>query len=105
MRTSLGWLDREFMVTPCPGPDRIHNEMFQLLTPEQQKMATVLVTPPRNSQINTGPFNAYARSPGLGILLLQVSDFVRFNSALPPRLRKGLLMLRERRATNSQSAT
>ena len=24
MRTSLGWLDREFMVTPCPGPDRMN---------------------------------------------------------------------------------
>ena len=48
-------------------------------------MAKMLTTPPRNNQINTGPFNAYARSPALGILLLQVSDFVRFNSSLPPR--------------------
>jgi 4-carboxymuconolactone decarboxylase len=66
------------------------------LTPEQQKMATVLVTPPRNSQINTGPFNAYARSPGLGILLLQVSDYVRFNSSLPPRLSEFAIMIAAR---------
>src|SRR5260370_32359558 len=66
------------------------------LTPEQQKMATMLTTPPRNSQINTGPFNAYARSPGLGILLLQVSDYVRFNSSLPPRLSEFAIMIAAR---------
>jgi 4-carboxymuconolactone decarboxylase len=66
------------------------------LTPEQQKMATMLTTPPRNSGLNTGPFNAYARSPGLGILLLQVSDYVRFNSSLPPRLSEFAIMIAAR---------
>jgi 4-carboxymuconolactone decarboxylase len=66
------------------------------LTPEQQQMVTMLTTPPRNSQINTGPFNAYARSPALGILLLQVSDFVRFNSSLPPRLSEFAIMIAAR---------
>jgi len=66
------------------------------LTPEQQKMATVLTTPPRNSALNSGPFNAYARSPGLGLLLLQVSDYVRFNSSLPPRLSEFAIMIAAR---------
>ena len=66
------------------------------LTPEQQKMATMLTTPPRNSGLNTGPFNAYARSPGLGLLLLQVSDFVRFNTSLPPRLSEFAIMIAAR---------
>jgi 4-carboxymuconolactone decarboxylase len=67
------------------------------LTPEQQKMATVLTTPPRTGGgLNTGPFNAYARSPGLGILLLQVSDYVRFNSSLPPRLSEFAIMIAAR---------
>jgi 4-carboxymuconolactone decarboxylase len=66
------------------------------LTPEQQKMATMLTTPPRNSGLNTGPFNAYARSPGLGLLLLQVSDYVRFNSSLPPRLSEFAIMIAAR---------
>ena len=76
--------------------DRFSELRLDQLTPEQQKMVTMLTTPPRNSQINTGPFNAYARSPGLGILLLQVSDFVRFNSSLPPRLSEFAIMIAAR---------
>jgi 4-carboxymuconolactone decarboxylase len=73
--------------------DRFSELRLDQLSPEQQKMATMLKTPPRNSGLNTGPFNAYARSPGLGILLLQVSDYVRFNSSLPPRLSEFAIMI------------
>src|SRR5882762_3909475 len=76
--------------------ERFSELRLDQLTPEQQKMAAMLTTPPRNSQINTGPFNAYARSPGLGILLLHVSDFVRFNSSLPPRLSEFAIMIAAR---------
>ena len=73
--------------------ERFSELRLDQLTPEQQKMATMLRTPPRNSAINGGPFNAYARSPGLGLLLLQVSDYVRFNSSLPPRLSEFAIMI------------
>jgi 4-carboxymuconolactone decarboxylase len=63
------------------------------LTAEQQQMATMLATPPRNTKLNTGPFNAYARSPDLGILLLEVSDFVRFKTSLPPRLSEFAILI------------
>jgi 4-carboxymuconolactone decarboxylase len=76
--------------------ERFSELRLDQLTPEQQKMATMLKTPPRNSGLNTGPFNAYARSPGLGILLLQVSDYVRFNSSLPPRLSEFAIMIAAR---------
>jgi len=76
--------------------DRFSELRLDQLSPEQQKMATMLKTPPRNSGLNTGPFNAYARSPGLGILLLQVSDYVRFNSSLPPRLSEFAIMIAAR---------
>jgi len=76
--------------------ERFSELRLDQLTPEQQKMATVLTTPPRNSALNSGPFNAYARSPGLGLLLLQVSDYVRFNSALPPRLSEFAIMIAAR---------
>ena len=79
--------------------DRLSALRLDQLTPEQQTMATMLTTPPRNSQINTGPFNAYARSPGLGILLLQVSDYVRFNSSLPPRLSEFAILITSRQWT------
>src|ERR1700722_11468922 len=76
--------------------DRFSALRLDQLTSEQQTMAKMLTTPPRNNQINTGPFNAYARSPALGILLLQVSDFVRFNSSLPPRLSELAIMIAAR---------
>jgi 4-carboxymuconolactone decarboxylase len=77
--------------------ERFSELRLDQLTPEQQKMATVLTTPPRSGGlINSGPFNAYARSPGLGLLLLQVSDYVRFNSSLPPRLSEFAIMIAAR---------
>jgi 4-carboxymuconolactone decarboxylase len=66
------------------------------LTQEQQQMAVMLKTPPRSSELNGGPFNAYARSPGLGLLLLHVSDYVRFNSSLVPRLSEFAIMIAAR---------
>src|SRR5260370_30786107 len=66
------------------------------LTPEQQQMAVHLKTPPRNSELNGGPFNAYSRRPGLGLLLLPVSDYLRFNSSLPPPVREFASMITRR---------
>ena len=76
--------------------ERFSELRLDQLTPEQQQMATMLKTPPRSSELNTGPFNAYARSPGLGVLLLNVSDYVRFNSSLPPRLSEFAIMIAAR---------
>src|SRR5215472_1596427 len=76
--------------------ERFSELRLDQLTPEQQQMAVMLKTPPRSSELNGGPFNAYARSPGLGILLLHVSDYVRFNSSLPPRLSEFAIMIAAR---------
>jgi 4-carboxymuconolactone decarboxylase len=73
--------------------ERFSELRLDQLTPEQQQMAVHLKTPPRNSALNSGPFNAYARSPTLGLLLLQVSDYVRYNSSLPPRLSEFAIMI------------
>src|SRR5579871_1559878 len=73
--------------------ERFSELRLDQLTPEQQQMAVHLKTPPRNSALNGGPFNAYARSPGLGLRLLEVSDYVRFNSSLPPRLSEFAIMI------------
>jgi 4-carboxymuconolactone decarboxylase len=84
------------MCCAAQAEERFSQLRLDQLTPEQQKMATLLKTPPRNSALNSGPFNAYARSPGLGLLLLQVSDYVRFNSSLPPRLSEFAIMIAAR---------
>src|ERR1700732_4470771 len=81
------------LCSAAQAEERFSELRLDQLTPEQQKMAIHLKTPPRNSAINSGPFNAYARSPGLGLLLLQVSDYVRFNSSLPPRLSEFAIMI------------
>jgi 4-carboxymuconolactone decarboxylase len=84
------------MSLSAQADERFSELRLDQLSPDQQKMATMLSTPPRNSRINGGPFNAYARSPALGVLLLQVSDFVRFNTSLPPRLSEFAIMITAR---------
>jgi 4-carboxymuconolactone decarboxylase len=92
-RAAAGAAIVSLMCLGARAEERFSELRLDQLTPEQQKMAIHLKTPPRNSAINSGPFNAYARSPGLGLLLLQVSDYVRFNSSLPPRLSEFAIMI------------
>jgi len=83
-------------VVAAHADERFSELRLDQLTPEQQQMAVILKTPPRSSELNGGPFNAYARSPGLGLLLLHVSDYVRFNSSLAPRLSEFAIMIAAR---------
>jgi 4-carboxymuconolactone decarboxylase len=98
-QTAVGAVVAGLMCCGAQAQERFSPLRLDQLTPEQQQMVTMLTTPPRNSAINSGPFNAYARSPALGILLLQVSDFVRFNSSLPPRLSEFAIMIAARQWT------
>jgi 4-carboxymuconolactone decarboxylase len=97
--TACGVLVAGLLSVAARAQERFSPLALDQLTPEQQTMATMLATPPRNNKLNTGPFNAYARSPGLGVLLLHVSDFVRFNSSLPPRLSEFAIMIAARQWT------
>src|SRR5258707_1426821 len=83
--------------------ERFSELKLDQLSADQQKMATVLATPPRNSRINGGPFNAYARSPALRALLLQMSDFLRVNSSLPPRLSEFVTMITARQWSHASA--
>jgi 4-carboxymuconolactone decarboxylase len=98
-KTATGVLVAGLLIAGAQAQDRFSALSLDQLTPEQQTMATMLATPPRNNKLNTGPFNAYARSPGLGVLLLHVSDYVRFNSSLPPRLSEFAIMIAARQWT------
>lgn len=99
IRALAGVATMALALGPAQAQERFSALDLTRLTPEQQKMATMLATPPRNNALNSGPFNAYARSPALGILLLEVSDFVRFNSSLPPRLSEFAIMIAARQWT------
>src|SRR5580704_1015007 len=45
---------------PAQAEERFSPLRLDALSSEQQEMQKMLVTPPRNSRINTGPFNAFA---------------------------------------------
>ena len=64
--TACGVLIAGLLSVGARPQERFSPLALDQLTPEQQTMATMLATPPRNNKLNTGPFNAYARSPGLG---------------------------------------
>jgi 4-carboxymuconolactone decarboxylase len=96
MRVASGAAVASLLSVAAHADERFSELRLDQLTPEQQQMAVMLKTPPRSSELNGGPFNAYARSPGLGVLLLHVSDYVRFNSSLPPRLSEFAIMIAAR---------
>lgn len=96
---ACGALLAALLSPPARAEDRLSALKLDQLTAEQLAMAKMLTTPPRNSALNSGPFNAYARSPALGLLLLQVSDYVRFNTSLPPRLSELAIMISARQWT------
>jgi 4-carboxymuconolactone decarboxylase len=95
-RVASGAVVATVLSVAAHADERFSELRLDQLTPEQQQMAVMLKTPPRNSELNGGPFNAYARSPGLGLLLLHVSDYVRFNSSLAPRLSEFAIMIAAR---------
>jgi 4-carboxymuconolactone decarboxylase len=95
-RVASGAAVASLLSVAAHADERFSELRLDQLTPEQQQMAVMLKTPPRSSELNGGPFNAYARSPGLGVLLLHVSDYVRFNSSLAPRLSEFAIMIAAR---------
>ena len=76
------------------------------LTPEQQKLAQALVAGPRGGgdagpdavakMLKRGPFNAYMRSPELGMRLQAVGEFVRYKTSLPQRLNEFAILITAR---------
>src|ERR1700722_14352428 len=85
-RAAAGAAIVSLMCLGARAEERFSELRLDQLTPEQQKMAINLKTPPRNSAINSGPFKTHPRSPGLGLLLLPDRDYVGFNSSQPQRL-------------------
>jgi 4-carboxymuconolactone decarboxylase len=101
LRLSIGYVANigalvSLLSVGAQAQERFTDLRMDQLTPEQQRMVTMLSTPPRNNKITSPPFNLYARSPDLGIRLLELSDYVRFNSSLPPRLSEFAIMIAAR---------
>jgi 4-carboxymuconolactone decarboxylase len=72
---------------------------FNQLTPEQKQWAEAIAAPPRNAKFSNPPYNVYLRSPELAPRLTALSDYVRWNSSLPPRLSEFAILLAARQWT------
>jgi 4-carboxymuconolactone decarboxylase len=69
------------------------------LTPEQKAWADSIAQPPRNAKFTNPPYRAYIRNPVLAPKLQAISDYVRWNSSLPPRLSEFAILITARQWT------
>jgi 4-carboxymuconolactone decarboxylase len=72
------------------------------LSPEQKAYLENLQKPPRNNTnaLTNPPFKVYLRDPELGSKLEAVSDYVRWETGLAPRLTELAIMITARQWTN-----
>ena len=54
------------------------------LTPSQKAGADEIAVPPRNAKFGNPPYRAYIRNPDLAPRLSALSDYLRWNTSLPP---------------------
>jgi 4-carboxymuconolactone decarboxylase len=69
------------------------------LNPAQKAWADAIVAPPRNAKFVNPPYRAYFRSPDLAPRLTALSDYVRWNTSLPPRLSELAILITARQWT------
>jgi 4-carboxymuconolactone decarboxylase len=69
------------------------------LTPPQKAWAELITAPPRNAKFVNPPYRAYIRSPDLAPRLSALSDYVRWNTSLPPRLSELAILITARQWT------
>src|SRR6195952_4207885 len=69
------------------------------LTPPQKAWADLISAPPRNAKFGNGPYRAYIRSPDLAPRLSALSEYLRWNTSLPPRLSELAILITAREWT------
>ena len=69
------------------------------LTPPQKAWAEMIAPPPRNAKITNPPYRAYVRNPDLAPRLSALSDYLRWNTSLPPRLSELAILITARQWT------
>lgn len=90
-------------------PRRFKLIPLEELTPEQKKVADAIKSGARSKLKNSaasrpgplgGPFNVWLRSPGIGNLVQQLGEEIRFRSSLPSRLNELAILITARRWTS-----
>jgi 4-carboxymuconolactone decarboxylase len=69
------------------------------LNPEQKKWAELISAPPRNAKFVNPPYRAYITNPDLANRLSALSDYLRWNTSLPPRLSELAILITARQWT------
>jgi 4-carboxymuconolactone decarboxylase len=69
------------------------------LAPAQKAWAEAIAVPPRNAKWGAPPYRAYIRNPELAPKLSALSDYLRWNSTLPPRLSELAILITARNWT------
>ena len=69
------------------------------LTPPQKAWADMIAAPPRNAKFGNPPYRAYVRSPDLAPRLSALSDYLRWNTSLSPRLSELAILITAREWT------
>src|SRR6266436_10307709 len=69
------------------------------LTPAQKAWADMIAAPPRNAKFTAPPYRAYIRNPDLAPKLTALSEYLRWNSSLPPRLSELAILITAREWT------
>jgi 4-carboxymuconolactone decarboxylase len=72
------------------------------LSPAQKAWAEMIAPPPRNAKFVNPPYRAYIQSPELAprlSALSALSDYLRWNSSLPPRLSELAILITARQWT------
>jgi 4-carboxymuconolactone decarboxylase len=69
------------------------------LNPAQKAWADLIAAPPRNARFANPPYRAYIRNPELATRLSALSDYLRWNTSLPPRLSEFAILITARQWT------
>ena len=69
------------------------------LNPAQKAWAEMIAAPPRNAKFTNPPYRAYVRNPDLAPKLSALSDYLRWNTSLPPRLSELAILITARQWT------
>ena len=66
------------------------------LNPEQKKWADLISAPPRNAKFVNPPYRAYLYNPDIANRLTAMSEYLRWNTSLPPRLSELAILITAR---------
>src|ERR1700712_3384696 len=69
------------------------------LNPEKKKWANLIPAPPRNAKFVNPPYRAYITNPDLANRLSALSEYLRWNTSLPPRLSELAILITARQWT------